>query len=235
MPRIVISVITAISSVVGLVLAPIPAVDNAEAVVEPAAAVTEPRLLTSFEPAVSVVGGSPEARRMALDAVDRFVATGLALPDIEFRFHDDFAGCNNNQGMFQRDGDHGTIELCTDQEFLALHEISHAWARFTLNDNDRAAFVELAGAHAWQGADIAHHLRGTEIAADSISYALLSHRGVALAARPLELFEALTGIESPRIAEKTADDAAAQADTPPDNNQHSGMAAYAAWQATQEA
>jgi len=219
MHRILLSVIAAVSSFVGLL---------------PASETAAEQSLTSLSPAITFEGGSSSERQAVLDVVERFVSVSMELPDLVFRLHDDFVGCDGHHGLYRREGDVAVIDFCSDREILLFHEVGHAWEQFTLNDDDRDAFLETAGAEGWQDAEIEHDRRGAEIAADSIAYALLSRPDAAVQARPIELFEALVGMESPRVVEKEAADAEA-AETAPasgmDDEERSALAAYVAYQA----
>lgn len=105
--------------------------------------------------------------------------------------------------MFHRNGDKPIIDLCFQREFLALHELGHAWERFNLDDEARDRFRELVGSPPWRKSDIAHNRQGVEIAANTLAHGLLSepvqpgqHRD-----REFARFEVLTGSQSPRLAE----------------------------------
>jgi len=223
MHRILLSVIAAVSSLVGL----LPASDTGTE--------TAPeQSLTSLSPAITFDGGSAAEQEAVLDVVDRFVSSSMALPELRFRFHDDFTGCGGHRGLYHREGDVAIIDFCSDLEMLLFHEVGHAWEQFTLDDDDRDAFMETAGAESWQDREIAHDRRGAEIAADSIAYALLSRPNAALQTRPIELFEALVGMESPRVVETEAAEAEVAEVAPEtglDDEERSARAAYAAWQA----
>ncbi len=222
MHRILIPVIAATSILVGLYPAPLQASSN-------------PRPVTTLAPVITFGGGSSAQQQAVLVAVDRFASVSMELPDLDIRIHDDFTGCAGHHGLYHREGDVAVIDLCSDREILLFHEIGHAWEQFTLADDDRDAFLERTGAESWSDQAIAHHLRGAEIAADSIAYALIQRPGVALQARPLDLFEALVGSEAPRVAELEVEaaESANTADHAMDEDQLSAQAAYAAWQADQ--
>jgi hypothetical protein len=219
MHRIVLSVIAAVSSFVGLL---------------PASETAAEQSLTSLSPAITFEDGSSTERQAVLDVVDRFVSSSMALPALHFRFHDELTGCDGHRGLYHRDGDVAVIDFCSDREILLFHEVGHAWEQFTLDDADRDAFLKAAGAESWQAREIEHNRRGAEIAADTIAYALLSRPDAAVQTRPIELFETLVGMESPRVVEREAAEAEAAETTPAtgmDDEERSARAAYAAWQA----
>jgi hypothetical protein len=189
-----------------------------------------PHASASLAPQVKVTGAAAAADATVGLAVAAFVDNGLALPDLDIRFHDDKRGCKGNQGLFKVVDGIGVIDLCSSSEFVILHEIGHAWARLNLDDHDRDAFVELVDSPAWSGHDHAWHKRGTEVAANTLAHGLLSeplesrsHR-----ARELDRFAVLTGIESPRLA---AFDDADLPGTELLDDERQNLGAYAAWRA----
>jgi hypothetical protein len=155
------------------------------------------------DPAVTIVGGTHEQRDVVVAAVDRFRSVGLLLPDLDIRIHDGKQGCEDKQGLFHREDDLAVIDLCFGGEFLALHELGHAWERFNLDDRDRAEFQHLTGATTWRSTDVAWGRRGAEKAANTMAFGLLSTPLGSLQYHRIDFaqFEALAGIPSPRIAE----------------------------------
>jgi len=153
-----------------------------------------------LELTISVVGGSPTARAVVLDTTERFVSNDLPLPDLVIRLHDDPTGCQGHRGLFRVFDDTAVVDLCFDCEFLALHELGHAWAHFNLDDTARQEFQRTVGASTWNSPDVPHNFRATEIAADAIAYGLLSTPATPgpVWDRRCERFEALTGVPPPR-------------------------------------
>lgn len=183
------------------------------------------------QPAVRTIGGGPAEQALVEAAVEAFEEHGLALPDLEVRFHDSSEGCNGHQGRFREIDGRGVIDLCQVSEFLVLHEIGHAWTHVNMDAAEQARFAELTGSPSWAAAADAWHKRGTEVAANAIAHGLLSTPldSPDQRARELGQFTALTGLASPR--------ATAAAEVPPteatlatDELQH--RSAYAAWQAS---
>ena len=164
---------------------------------------TPPAPLVSLDPSISLVGGSPEARRTVADAVTRFTSHGFALPDLEIRLHTDPSGCNGKHGLFHHNHGEPAIDLCYDREFLALHELGHAWEHFNLDDDDRTDFQEFTESSTWNAAAVPHDDRPIEIAADALAHGLLTTPLTAGMHREREFaqFEALTGFAAPRLAE----------------------------------
>ena len=154
----------------------------------------------SLEPTISIVGGSPSEQAVVRQATEQFVSNDLALPDLAFRIHDDATGCEGHRGLFRVVDTTAVIDLCFDCEFLALHELGHAWVEFNLDDAERQEFQQAVGATTWNSHDVPHDLRANEIAANAIAYGLLSTpaRPGTVWDRRCERFEALTGLAPPR-------------------------------------
>lgn len=151
-------------------------------------------------PAVQITGAGATDVAVVESAVGAYAAHGLALPDLEFHFHDSSDGCNGHQGRYRQVGDRNIVDLCQVNEFLVLHEIGHAWTRVNLDDRARDRFVELTGLPSWAGADDAWHKRGIEVAANALAHGLLSEplRPGGERARELDQFRVLTGRASSR-------------------------------------
>ena len=132
--------------------------------------------LVGIAPTISIVGGSDAQRATVMTAVARFGQAGLLLPDLEVRIHDGNPGCRDMQGLFQRRDRVGVIDLCYSGEFLALHELGHAWETFNLTDSDRDRFRTLTGSPSWRSPDLVWRRRGAEQAANAMANGLLSVR-----------------------------------------------------------
>lgn len=193
---------------------------------------TEVAGIVSTTPDIIFVGGTPDRRQTVTAAIERYVSVGLQLPDLRVRIHSNgIAGCDGLQGQFRREGDVGVIDLCFGGEFLALHELGHAWERFNLDDRQRAEFMELTGLVTWRSNDVTWHDRAAERAANVLAFGLLSVplANVRYHGGQLAEFEALTGIESPRLSERVVPDT-----TMPrlDPDQIARLEAYNQWRRT---
>ncbi len=179
--------------------------------------------LVSLHPSIAFVGGTDAERDTVMVAAGRFISEGLPLPDLEIRFHDDSANCNGHRGLFHHNDGAPVIDLCFRGEFLALHELGHAWEHFNLDDQARAGFQELAGAPTWNSSEIAHRDRAIEIAANVMGHGLSSEPLAARQDRSREfaLYEALTGSPTPRVAIEESPESQAE--------QLELAAAYAGW------
>jgi hypothetical protein len=184
----------------------------------------------SLEPTVVFEGGTPGRRQIVTAAVARYSSEGLALPDLTVRIHDGNPGCEGLQGLFRAVGSTGVIDLCYPGEFLALHELGHAWEHFNLEDDDRRRFQQLTGSTSWRSADVVWRKRGCELAANALAHGLLSAplASAQFRERELSLFTALTGITSPRLSELQTTTTTATSRTLT-ADQMERLAAYAEW------
>jgi hypothetical protein len=182
----------------------------------------------SASPSVVFDGGTADRRQTVIAGVDRYLSVGLLLPDLRVQIHDDNTGCGGYQGYFHPEGEVGVIDLCYTGEFLALHELGHAWERFNLDDRQRADFESLVGSTTWRSTDVVWRDRGAERAANALAHGLLSTQLTTARYHELdfELFEALTGIASPRLAEIEPPDTTVP---PPDSEQLTRLASYLEW------
>lgn len=121
----------------------------------------------------AIVGGTAEQQAMARWAVGRFAAAGLSLPTLEIHLHADQKGCGGRLGNYLN----GVANVCgshTDlmAHRLVLHEMAHAWAEHNLSSDQRARFLELRGLTTWKDHTAEWSERGTEHAAEIMSWAL---------------------------------------------------------------
>ena len=107
----------------------------------------------------------------------RFARAGLDLPAVSVAFHHQRDACGGHPGLF-RDQPAPRIDICglfdlsTAARKTMLHELSHAWAYENLSDDDIDEFLTLRGLEIWAGPDAPWELKGTEHAAEIISWAL---------------------------------------------------------------
>lgn len=123
--------------------------------------------------------GSPSENEDALLkwASARFARAGLDLPAVSVAFHDQREACAGHPGLF-RDQPNPRIDICGLSDFSTaakktmLHEMAHAWAHENLSDDDIQEFLILRGLEIWAGPDAPWELKGTEHAAEIVSWAL---------------------------------------------------------------
>jgi len=188
--------------------------------------------VVSRDPSITFVGGTTTRRNTVAAAVTRYVQSGLSLPDLEVHIHEDRSGCRDMQGMFHPSGNVGLIDLCYGGEFLALHELGHAWEHFNLDPQDRDDFMRATGATTWRSTDVVWRERGAEITANTLAHGLLSTHLESADQHQLdfERFEMLTGIPSPRLAELEPRTDATPVMTAAERTR---MTAYETWRASQ--
>lgn len=109
-------------------------------------------------------------------AGERFTASGLEMPSVEVVQHDDRDDCSGHPAVYRHIGE-GEIHLCLDLDSTSgrrtlLHELAHAWVDEHLDDDERAAFLDLRGLDEWSE-PAPWYLRGGEHAAEIIAWALM--------------------------------------------------------------
>lgn len=107
----------------------------------------------------------------------RFARAGLDLPAVAVAFHHQREECGGHPGLF-RDQPDPRIDICgfsdlsTPAKKTLLHELAHAWTHENLTDDDIGEFLTLRGLEVWAGPEAPWELKGTEHAAEIISWAL---------------------------------------------------------------
>lgn len=66
-----------------------------------------------------------------------------------------------------------TLEMCSLEKDIMLHELAHAWANHNLTDEEKEELTIFRGLRAWNDHDLAWEERGTEHAAEIVAWALL--------------------------------------------------------------
>jgi hypothetical protein len=126
-----------------------------------------------IETGTEVTGGTPAQQAMARWAVGRFEAEGLMLPSLEIRFHPSRDGCEGRMGSYSN----GTADLCAEHvnwisRRTLLHEMAHGWVEATASSDLKSRFLRLRQLETWSDHDVDWEGRGTEHAAEIISWAL---------------------------------------------------------------
>ena len=129
--------------------------------------------MSSIDTETRITGGTPAQQGMARWAVGRFTAVEMDLPSLEIRFHEDRAGCGGRMG-FYRDG---TADVCgvhvnSMSRRTLLHEMAHAWVDANVSADLEARFLRLRQLETWNDHSVDWEERGTEHAAEIISWAL---------------------------------------------------------------
>lgn len=165
--------------------------------------------MSSVDTETRITGGTPAQRAMARWAVERFEAGELRLPSLEIRFHRSRNGCEGRLGGYSN----GTADICgvhvnwMSQRML-LHEMAHAWVEANVSADLEARFLRLRQLETWNDQAVDWEERGTEHAAEIISWALDDQgTGTRLPSVPLnahdqlaDAYELLTGRPLPRVS-----------------------------------
>jgi hypothetical protein len=135
-------------------------------------------------------------------ALHRFRDAGLReLPPLEVHLHASRDACNGGLGLYSMN----RIDLCTKDSSepyarkYALHEIAHAWTEANVMPAVLERFMEARGVEAWNDKRFPWKERGTEQAAEIVTWGLGEGEISPLLPEPLgtqalaELYELLTG------------------------------------------
>ncbi|MGI9666471.1 MAG: hypothetical protein ACR2N2_05125 [Acidimicrobiia bacterium] len=155
------------------------------------------------EPDLSIHGARRGQAATIEWAVERFAQTGLPLPKLSVHVHSASDGCHGERGLFRGGGSTNRIDMCTDNLFVLLHEIAHAWEVNYATDEARDAYADSLGLEVWRSDDVAWGDQASERAANSVAWGLmprtLSPSDAAATQDMIERFTVLTGTEVPRV------------------------------------
>jgi hypothetical protein len=170
---------------------------------------------------VTLYNSTPELERFVADALGRFEEAGLEGPDLGRITFAPALACDRRAGLTTRTGTSFDVVVCTDAiascvpsheacerfsptaERGLLHELAHAWIEGRVDESQRSLVLAAAGLTEWTGADQPWHRRGSEFAAETLTWGLLAHPSdpVRLGSPPCEtlttVYETLTGRPSP--------------------------------------
>ena len=153
------------------------------------------------EPAVIVKGASSEQRTRLNDAMARFGTAELRLPDLEIVFSDDESACEGHLGGFRRVEDAPHVSVCSDLEFVVLHELAHVWVDANVDEAARDRYLRWRGLDTWSDRAVPRGERGVEDAAFIVQQNLRDVAPSVLASATwterMAAFEFLTGTRSP--------------------------------------
>ena len=152
-----------------------------------------------------VIHGADTAQERAIDwSIRRYREAGLAgLPDLEVYLHRSHDACNGGIGLYHE----GRIDLCTQDSSepyrrkFALHELAHAWTEANVDTAVLERFMDVRGIAAWNDRSLDWKERGTEQAAEIITWGLGEGQISPLlpedtdAPTLVRLYELLTGLE----------------------------------------
>jgi hypothetical protein len=152
-----------------------------------------------------VIHGANAAEERAIDwSIRRYRQAGLdGMPDLEVYLHDSEAGCRGGIGYYLA----GRIDLCTKassepyQRKFALHEMAHGWIETNVDGAVLDRFMQVRGIAAWNDRSFDWKQRGTEQAAEIVTWGLGEGEISPLLPEALDapalarLYELLTGRE----------------------------------------
>jgi hypothetical protein len=149
------------------------------------------------------IHGATAAEERAIDwSIRRYREAGLdGMPDLEVYLHDSPDGCNGGIGYYLA----GRIDLCTKassepyQRKFALHEMAHGWIETNVDGAVLDRFMQIRGIPAWNDRSFDWKQRGTEQAAEIVTWGLGEGEIAPLLPEALDapalarLYELLTG------------------------------------------
>lgn len=151
------------------------------------------------------IHGANAAEERAVDwALHRYRLAGLQdMPPLDVYLHRSHEACNEGIGLYHA----GRIDLCTKtssepyQRKFALHEMAHAWTEAHIEGAILNRFMEIRGIAHWNDRTYDWKDRGTEQAAEIITWGLGQGEIAPLLPEAVDsptlagLFELLTGRE----------------------------------------
>ena len=122
------------------------------------------------------IHGASAAEERAIDwSIRRYREAGLeGMPDLDVYLHRSDEPCDGGLGLYFA----GRIDLCTKessepyQRKFALHEMAHAWTEANVSTEVLQRFMDLRGIAAWNDRSFDWKERGTEQAAEIITWGL---------------------------------------------------------------
>jgi hypothetical protein len=123
-----------------------------------------------------VIHGADAAQERAIDwSIRRYREAGLdGMPDLEIYLHRSHEDCNGGLGLYHA----GRIDLCTKessepyQRKFALHEMAHGWIEINVEGAVLDRFMDIRGVAAWNDRSFDWKDRGTEQAAEIVTWGL---------------------------------------------------------------
>ena len=123
-----------------------------------------------------VIHGADATQKRAIDwSIRRYREAGLdGMPDLEVYVHRSHEGCNGGLGLYHA----GRIDLCTKessgpyQRKWALHEMAHGWIETNVDGAVLNRFMVIRGIAAWNDRSYDWKQRGTEQAAEIVTWGL---------------------------------------------------------------
>jgi hypothetical protein len=151
------------------------------------------------------IHGATASEERAIDwSIRRYREAGLdGMPNLDVYLHGSSEGCNGGIGYYLA----GRIDLCTKassepyQRKFALHEMAHGWIETNVEGALLERFMQVRGIAAWNDRSFDWKQRGTEQAAEIVTWGLGDGEIAPLLPEALDaptlgrLYELLTGRE----------------------------------------
>lgn len=150
---------------------------------------------------ITVVQPATEQQIASVAAAARvFETAGLTLPSVEVAFSHDKRHCIDHLGLFQSSRRPWRITICSDLDFVPVHELAHAWIEANIDRRTRSAYVQHRNKRSWNSPQHDWDERGVEDAAFIIQQNLTRRLQGALTdewERRTSAYELLVGTPSP--------------------------------------
>ena len=122
------------------------------------------------------IHGATAAEERAIDwSIRRYREAGLdGMPDLDVYLHRSDEDCDGGIGLYHA----GRIDLCTKessepyQRKFALHEMAHGWIEANVDAAVLDRFMDIRGVAAWNDRSFDWKQRGTEQAAEIVTWGL---------------------------------------------------------------
>ena len=147
---------------------------------------------------VELVNAEPIHEEFSRWLFDRYLQAGIGLPDVAAVWFPPAPECDERGGLAiesdaRYEGRHTIVVCFTDDRLeydrsesgwfptaasYGLHELAHIWMVDRLNDDVRAAYLEMTGLSVWRGAEAEWADRGVEQAAFTIPWGITDRSDV---------------------------------------------------------
>ncbi len=120
-------------------------------------------------------------------ALERYAAASLDLPEVAVSFPTDRGVCHGADGRWEHvTGAADRVMICVTHEKpeveeewqrrALIHELAHAWGEVAIDAIDRQRFLALRGLEAWNDPGDEWGRRGTEHAAEIVSWGIIDQQ-----------------------------------------------------------
>jgi hypothetical protein len=109
------------------------------------------------------------------DGVDMFTVAGLTLPALQIVFSDDDRACDGHLGLFESSQQPWRITICSDLDFVPVHELAHAWITSNIDEPTRRRYLQIRNKSSWNSPQLDWNERGVEDAAFVIQQNLMTN------------------------------------------------------------